>query len=107
MTENPTLRERDKVFSQILEAVGYLHKKGITHNDIKPDNILITNNGNNLKLIDFGMSDDDTHFLLKTPGFTAAYAAPELLAQRKTDARSDIYSIGAIMTVLLVGAIGG
>lgn len=103
MTEKPSLRERRRVFSQILEAVEYLHKKGIIHNDIKPDNILITNNGNNLKLIDFGLSDDDAHFLLKTPGCTAAYAAPELLAHRKTDARSDIYSLGAVMGVLFDG----
>lgn len=100
MAGKPPLRERKKIFTQILDAVGYLHLKGIVHNDIKPDNILITNNGDNVKLIDFGLSDDAAHFLLKTPGYTAAYAAPELLAHRKTDARSDIYSLGAIMTVL-------
>ena len=101
--EKPSLRERRRVFAQILDAVAYLHKKGIIHNDIKPDNILITHNGNNLKLIDFGLSDNDAHFLLKTPGCTAAYASPELLERRKTDTRSDIYSLGAIMTVLFDG----
>lgn len=94
---NPEKNKKDKVFEQLIDAVGYLHKKGVVHNDLKPHNILISRHGENLKIIDFGFSDNDAYFLLKTPGYTPHYASPELINSRETDCRSDIYSIGKIM----------
>lgn len=98
--ENPSPAERKKIFSQILDAIGYLHTRGIIHNDLKPDNILIKRTGNNVALIDFGMADNDAHFLMKTPGCTTEFAAPELIKSRVSDVRSDIYSIGKLMGLL-------
>ena len=97
LTENPSMELRKRVFDQILEAVAYIHRKGIIHNDLKPANILITRIDNAVKIIDFGLSDDDAHYLAKTLGCTADYASPELLRQEKIDCRSDIYSLGKIM----------
>lgn len=103
IAENPSLQTRRRIFEQLIDTVGYLHKKGIIHNDLKPDNILISRNGDNLKLIDFGLSDDDAHFLLRTPGCSLAFAAPELKDSRHSDARSDIYSIGKIARLMFPG----
>ena len=97
LTENPSMELRKRVFDQILEAVAYIHRKGIIHNDLKPANILITRIDNAVKIIDFGLSDDDAHYIAKTLGCTADYASPELLRQEKIDCRSDIYSLGKIM----------
>ena len=97
LAENPSLDLRRRVLDQILEAVAYMHRKGIIHNDLKPANILITRIDNTVKIIDFGLSDDDAHYLTKTIGCTAEYASPELLRQEKTDSRSDIFSLGKIM----------
>lgn len=56
---NPTKASKERVFGQLLDALEYLHSKQLVHHDIKGDNILITRNGQNLKLIDFGLSDTD------------------------------------------------
>ena len=101
LAENPSQKSRERIVNELLETVSYLHKKGIVHNDLKPENILISRNGDSLKLIDFGLSDDDAHFIIKTPGCSPSYAAPELMDDRKSDVRSDIYSVGKIMRVLI------
>ena len=57
----PSKSSRERVFGQILDALEYLHGVQLVHRDLKSDNILITRNGNNVKLIDFGLSlTDDT-----------------------------------------------
>ena len=66
-----------KILDEILDAMSYYHSKQIIHRDIKPENILITRNGNNVKIIDFGLSDTDYHATLKQPAGTVKYAAPE------------------------------
>ena len=75
-----------------------MHKRGIIHNDLKPENIIITLADNTLKLIDFGLADSDAEYAMRTLGCTPRYASPELQAKSGAiDARSDIYSIGVIM----------
>lgn len=96
LAENPPLSLKKKVFEELLDAVEYLHLRGVTHNDLKPENILISRSGDRLKLIDLGLSDNDTHFAIKTPGYSGGYAAPELKEERKSDTRSDIYSLGVL-----------
>lgn len=100
MLERPTKRICNRLFEELLSAVDYLHKRGVIHNDLKPENILVTRADNTLKLIDFGLADNDAHFALRTLGCTPHYASPELQRQEGVDARSDIYSIGVLMSEL-------
>lgn len=103
LAENPAPAVRRRIFEELLSVVDYLHKRGIVHNDLKPENILITRSGDRLKLIDFGLSDNDAQ-LLRTPGCTPAYASPELLSGAlQPDLRSDIYSIGRLMQLIFAG----
>lgn len=93
-----------KVVHEICEALYTLHKQGIVHRDIKPENIIVDKDGC-VKLIDFNIArinikkcDRDT-VVLGTTGF----ASPEQYGISDTDARSDIYSIGILINVMLTG----
>lgn len=103
LKEKPSRQARERIFGQLLEAIGAIHRQSITHNDIKPENILITEVDDDVKLIDFGFADGDVYALQKGLGGTRQYASPELLAHRDTDARSDIYSIGLLMRDIFPG----
>ncbi len=88
----------DKILNELLDAMSYFHSKQIIHRDLKPSNILITNNGNNVKIIDFGLSDTDDYVILKQAAGTRRYAAPEQMIPNHTiDCRADIYSLGIIL----------
>ncbi|MDO4163568.1 MAG: serine/threonine-protein kinase [Bacteroides sp.] len=87
-----------KFIAELCAALQYLHSKQIVHRDIKPGNIMITHNGNNVKLIDFSLSDHDDYDILKMPAGTRYYLAPEALQPGVTpDLRADIYSLGLVM----------
>ena len=92
----------DKIVAEICDALGYMHSKQVLHKDLKPSNILITYNGNNVKIIDFGLSDSDSSSVLKIPAGTAAFAAPEVLMGGKASVRSDLYSLGMVLSVFPV-----
>jgi len=102
LEENPPLRDRKRIFEELLDVTAYLHKKGVIHNDLTPENILVSRADNSLKLIDLGYADDGGH-LAHSLGGTRGYAAPELVSGEKVDARSDIYSIGRLMQDIFPG----
>lgn len=90
-----TQEQRRQVADMLLDALAYIHSRQTQHRDLKPSNILITHNGQYLKLIDFGLSDTDSHAILKAPAGTEGYMAP--------DGPSDIYSLGCILRELRLG----
>lgn len=93
-------------FDQILDAVGYLHSRGVVHRDIKPANIRITPTGQAM-LVDFGIAkvmQGRQKTLTGAKAVTPGFAAPEQY-RGGTDARSDIYSLGATMYTLLTGSV--
>ena len=99
LKEKPSLQVRKQVFRQLIDAMSYYHGKQIVHRDLKPSNILITCNGNNVKLIDFGLSDSDAHTVLKQPAGTLSYSSPEQRQSGVTlDCRSDLYALGVLIT---------
>jgi serine/threonine-protein kinase len=89
--------------AQVAEALHVAHRRNIIHGDIKPANILITAE-QRTKLTDFGMARLASHekgdtSLLGTP----AYWCPEQIMGRAQDARSDIFSLGAVLYEMLTG----
>lgn len=98
---NPSLEERIKIADQMISAMRYYMGKQVVHCDLKPANILITHNGHNVKLIDFGLADVDNSNIFKGHAGTDRYAAPE---QKRSDGvvdcRSDIYAFGHLLKLL-------
>ena len=98
-----------EMFSQILDAFAYAHKKGVVHRDIKPANIILThdNEGNFVtKILDFGIAkiisesnDDEKNRIAGTP----TYMSPEQVQGENVDERSDIYSLGVLLHQMLTG----
>lgn len=97
-----------KIFYDILKSVELLHKKGIVHCDIKPENILI---GNDFKpkLIDFGFSQkirDENNYIIDSSSGSDIYCAPEIRKvhiQGYNGIKSDIFSLGVLLFVIKVG----
>ena len=57
---SPSRAQRERVLAQLLEVLEYIHSLQLVHHDLKSSNVLITRNGQNVKLIDFGLSDTDS-----------------------------------------------
>ncbi len=105
--EKPSATLRRKVALQLLDAFHYFHSLQIVHRDLKPSNILITRNGDNAKIIDFGLADSDDYAILKEPAYTRAYAAPEqMIDGAPIDCRTDIYAFGLILKQLFPNRYG-
>ena len=104
------IRERLRLFLQVLEAVQYSHDRHVIHRDLKPSNILVTHEGQ-ARLLDFGVATLLDGAAGQTPltrvyghALTPAYSSPELVRGDQVDAKGDIYSLGVVLFELLTGA---
>jgi eukaryotic-like serine/threonine-protein kinase len=100
---------RIRLFLDVLAAVAHAHSRLVVHRDLKPPNILVTAAGT-VKLLDFGVasllaSKSETSDLTREAGqaLTPEYAAPEQLAGGVITTATDVYALGLVLFVLLVG----
>jgi predicted Ser/Thr protein kinase len=98
-------REVIEIASQICKALKAAHNTGIVHRDLKPSNLLLAKDGI-VKLTDFGVAHVFAGDQLTATGGvigTVEYMSPEQAQGKRVDKRSDIYSLGAVMYVMLTG----
>lgn len=93
-----TLEQKIQVIKQIAEGLDYAHKKGVVHRDVKPANVIITDDGIP-KLTDFGLArlSDSSLTMSGTILGTPNYMSPEQVQGKKVDARSDFFSLTVVL----------
>ena len=100
-------RDAEQVMLGVLNALEYSHHMGIIHRDIKPGNIMISEQGL-VKVMDFGIAralDDSATTMTQSQGVvgTAQYLSPEQARGEQVDMRSDLYSAGCVLYEMLTG----
>lgn len=98
--QNLRADEKIRFIIDVLQALAYLHRRGIVHRDVKPANILVAQG--EVKVLDFGLAIEANS--AKDTGGTLAYMAPEVLKGAPCSPAADLYAVGIITYEILVGA---
>lgn len=88
-----------KIAKQVLTSLQYLHERGLSHGDVTPTNIIISD-ADDATLIDFGLTGKSGQ---RVTAITPDFAAPALLATKKVTPESDVYGLAASMVSLMLG----
>ena len=99
----PTRKERISIAVKLADALRHIHSLGLSHRDLKPDNILVSTHTHEPKIIDCGLGDSDDSVVCKQSQGTERYGAPEQQAPAAADSRADVYAFGKILQTLLPG----
>jgi Protein kinase domain len=113
LVQGPTLRQRlteplavaraVEITEQLLEALSDVHARGLTHGDVKPENIILSGPEEQVRVLDFGLARITAH-ATGVAGGTPPYMAPELVLDGKPSSpRSDVYAVGVVLYELLTG----
>jgi serine/threonine-protein kinase len=99
--------EAVRIVSGICDALDYLHRKGVVHRDLKPENVMLCHDGV-IRIMDFGIAKSENVRRLTFGAFSSAlgtpdYISPEQVQGKRGDARTDIYSLGAILYEMTTG----
>ena len=94
---------------RILDALEYIHSRGVVHRDLKPENVMVDKD-DNIKLIDFGIAANAksrrlTFAKLSQTMGTPDYISPEQVKGKRGDARSDLYALGVMLYEMLTGKV--
>lgn len=103
-TPMPPLRAL-RLLAEVLTALSAAHRAHLVHRDVKPENVLITPDGE-VKVADFGLARAVSAATTATGGTligTVSYLAPEIVVNEGADARSDVYACGALLYEMLTG----
>jgi eukaryotic-like serine/threonine-protein kinase len=104
-----TVERSARIAFAICDALDYIHRHGVVHNDLKPDNVMVSAE-DDIKLMDFGLARGSKVSLWNrskrrnTMG-TPDYASPEQIRVKPSDARSDIFSLGVMLFEMLTGEV--
>ncbi len=99
-TSRDSVRGRVRLLVQMLQALAYLHRRGITHRDLKPSNVLVDQTGV-VKVLDFGLAA--VGVVAEGGAGTLAYLAPEILNGGTASPLSDLFAVGVMAYELLAG----
>lgn len=104
--QHATRAQRSEAAMRLLEGAAYIHSKGVCHLDLKPENVMVSVNGGDIrvKIIDFGMSDCAGEAMFKTVGGNRRYGAPEqFLPGYRCDPKVDVWSLGMLISEMHPG----
>ncbi|MBO2452503.1 Stk1 family PASTA domain-containing Ser/Thr kinase [Actinomadura barringtoniae] len=100
-------REALEILQPMLAALGAAHRAGLVHRDVKPENVLLTDDGQ-IKVADFGLARAESASKMTKTGLiigTVGYLAPEQVLSGNADIRSDVYAAGVLLYELMTGVL--